>query len=57
MGEEEKQILVERGFKFDYMTQLKIMWNNRLFMLTSLASVFLMISNDQVHRILEIVHV
>ena len=57
MGEEEKQILVERGFKFDYMTQLKIMWNNRLFMLTSLASVFLLISNDQVHRILEIVHV
>ena len=56
MSEEEKLILNERGLKFDFMTQLRLVLSNKAFKMTSLASVFIMVSNDQVHKILEILH-
>jgi hypothetical protein len=56
MSEEEKLVLNQKSTKVDFMTQVRIMWSNKLFKMTTIASVCLLISNDQVHRMLEIIH-
>jgi len=46
MSEEEKLVLILKNPKFDFMTQVRIMLSNRLFLLTTFASVCLLIAND-----------
>jgi hypothetical protein len=56
MSEEEKLVIKEKGHYFDFMSQVRLMLKNKIFKMTSVASVLIMVSNDLVHRILEILH-
>lgn len=56
MSEEEKLVIKEKGHFVDFMSQVRLMLKNKVFKMTSIASVFIMVSNDQVHKILEILH-
>jgi len=55
LSEEEKLNMRSKN-KFGFSEQLSLMKKNRLFIATSIASALIMISNDQVHRILEILN-
>jgi len=56
MSEEEKLVIKERGNSFKFKTQVRLMLQNQVFKMTTVASVLIMVSNDQVHRLLEIFH-
>ena len=55
MSEEEK-LVIKEGNSFKFKTQVCLMLQNQVFKMTTVASVLIMVSNDQVHRLLEIFH-